>query len=65
MDNGKEVMEHRYLMEKKLGRKLHKDEVVHHKNEIKTDNSDSNLEIIWRGPHTSFHRRKRLSNGEV
>jgi hypothetical protein len=54
--DGREVMEHRHLMEKHLGRKLHTDETVHHINGIKTDNSLDNLEVVDRAEHTSRHR---------
>lgn len=46
--NGKKVLEHRIVMEKKLGRKLEKHETVHHKNLDRLDNSPENLEL-WCG----------------
>lgn len=55
--NGKQVYEHRWLMEQKLNRKLHRTEHVHHKNGIKHDNRLENLEII----NESDHHREHVS----
>lgn len=49
---------HRVLMENKLGRYLSSNEVVHHSNEDKTDNSIENLELLSVKDHTKHHSKK-------
>lgn len=48
---GRAVLEHRYIMEQHIGRKLRKDETVHHLNAIKDDNRIENLVIVSNSEH--------------
>lgn len=56
--NGKTVREHRYLIEKILGRKLSNKEVVHHRDKNKLNNSLENLEVMDISDHISMHHKK-------
>lgn len=52
------VLEHILVAEEKLGRYLKEGETVHHKNEVKDDNSPDNIEVYATpGEHTSIHTR--------
>lgn len=52
------VMEHRLVVEQKLGCILPKEFDVHHINGIKTDNRIENLAIMTHGAHTALHNKK-------
>ena len=53
------VFEHRIILEKKLARKLLKNEICHHKNHIKLDNRPENLEVMTRREHVIKHNGAR------
>lgn len=51
--------QHRTATARRLGRALNPDEVVHHANENKADNSPANLSVEGRSAHTAKHNRAR------
>lgn len=50
-NSGGYIAKHRLIMESTLGRLLKPFELVHHRNQIKDDNSIENLEIVMRKLH--------------
>lgn len=52
------VAQHRLVAEDIIGRPLRKGEVVHHKDEDRTHNDPSNLEILTSQEHRSHHAKR-------
>jgi hypothetical protein len=60
LSDGRVVGEQRFVMERAQGRRLLREELVHHKDENKRNNRLSNLEIKTLHEHTKLHHpRKR------
>ena len=57
--------EHRTIMEEHLGRKLTKNEIVHHKDGDKHNNSIDNLQIMSRQEHSRMHRLEYIEKHGV
>lgn len=57
------IMEHRLVMEEKLGRYLTENEEVHHKNGTRNDNVPDNLELMEsKAAHMRHHMSERWRN---
>lgn len=52
---GIRILEHRYVMEQFLGRKLTSKEVVHHKDRNRQNNDIENLVLTDHSEHRKFH----------
>lgn len=57
--NGIGILQHRYIMEQHLGRKLGSKEHVHHINGVRTDNRLENLEVLSASEHGREHMTPR------
>ena len=63
-NNGNSRKEHILVMEKYLGRKLNKGEVVHHIDGNKTNNDINNLKLMTAKEHSKMHREKEIKAGK-
>lgn len=60
--NGGWVMEHRWIMEQRLGRMLQTSEHVHHINGVKDDNRPENLEVMGHSAHSRLTQQERKAD---
>lgn len=62
--NGICIPEHIYLMEEKIGRKLNKDECVHHIDGCRSNNNIDNLMLLTKSEHSRLHRLQDIKEGK-
>ena len=53
------VMKHRLVMERHLGTRIKKSEIVHHINHIRDDNRIDNLQLMTFSEHAALHMKER------
>jgi hypothetical protein len=58
--NGKQMRRYRWVMEQHLGRKLTRDEHVHHVNGNSRDDRIENLQVLSNSEHQKIELRNRL-----
>src|ERR1035437_7181431 len=63
--SGKYILEHVYIMEKHLNRKLLKHEIVHHKDGNRLNNTLDNLEVMTRSAHSKLHNTGKVRTKEM
>lgn len=56
-----QVKRARYVMERHLGRRLSREEEVHHINRIKNDDRIENLQVVSRAEHAAIHADERAA----
>jgi hypothetical protein len=63
--NSEKYLEHRYVVEQHIGRKLRADEAVHHINGDKLDNDIGNLRVMSYSDHMTLHWRNGHYDGRI
>ena len=57
--NGKQMLEHRFVVECKINRKLSDKEIIHHVDRNKLNNCIDNLKVVTRKEHGKIHTADR------
>jgi len=60
---GRRIHEHRLILERVLGRRLNRSEIVHHINGDRLDNRLENLKLMSPSQHTQLHNLGRGGTG--
>lgn len=63
--SNKGKLEHILIIEKRIGRKILMDEVVHHIDGDKTNNNENNLALMTRSGHARLHRHEDKISGKI
>jgi hypothetical protein len=58
LPDGRKVLEHRHVVEQRIGRPLLAGEHIHHRNGDKADNRDENLAVLTNREHRLLHVRQ-------
>lgn len=59
------AFEHRVVAEKKIGRYLTLNEIVHHKDKDTLNNNPDNLEVLFNYQHKRLHKYNDLNHPEL
>lgn len=59
---GRRIYEHQFVVEKAIGRKLIRGEIIHHINHDTLDNRIENLELTNQSAHSKHHNTKTFRN---
>ncbi|KKM98901.1 hypothetical protein LCGC14_1153280 [marine sediment metagenome] len=65
MHNGKEMLEHRVVMELYIKRPLKRSEIVHHIDKNPLNNKIENLELTTKGAHSIHHNTGKIRAGQL
>jgi hypothetical protein len=65
LTDGSCIKEHDFVMEQHIGRKLNKNECVHHIDGDRSNNDIGNLMLMTIGEHSRLHRKKEISEGKT